>query len=447
MKRMDSQIVVIGGGLAGLAAAHRLRGAGLRVVVVERAPVVGGRARTDQVGGYQIELGAEFLASFYTRTLALITELGLSSELQRIPRSSAILRSGRFYELWPNARAAFTPLLDLRQKLRLSHLVGSLLRHALQLDPQAIQKAFLVDDRSVSSYARTHLSEELLEYLLQPAISGIFYWTPEHTSRAIMLIALRAGLSRPLGLQLLTLREGLGRLGRALAERLDVRAPAEVVEVHRTPGGGYQIRARAGTAELSLQADGLVVATTASEVPKLLPWLDAERQAFFRAVRYSSTVNLAVGVQGQLPRQLYGLLFPRRETPFLASATVQSVKGASFAPDGHDLICLHLSGPATLALQQYDDATLSRLMLSDLRRLAPNYDPTPTLQMQRLYRCHEALPEFDVGSFQRLARFARGAIEPDRLVFAGDYLGGPFVEGAVTSGQQAAERLLTQLGP
>lgn len=433
---------MIGAGVAGLAAARRLRAAGACVTVLEREPVVGGRVRTAIVEGCRLELGAEYLASFYTRTLALVAELGLSRDLRRIPRSAATLRAGRLHALWPSARVAFTPLIGSRQKLALSYLVGSLLRHRPVLDIHAFQRAHAVDDASISDYARAHLSEELLEYVLQPPLSGIFYWTPERTSRALLLIVLRAGLGHLTGMRLFTLREGLGQLARALAADLDVRLGTETTGVTPRPGGGYSVHARAGGAALELAADGVVMATTATAVPRLLPWLDPGRRAFFEAVAYSSTVNLAVGTQGRLPRNVYGLLFPRRETPFLASATVQTVKDPGFAPRGRDAICLHLSGPASAALREYDDATLARLMLADLRRLAPRYDPAPSMVFQRLYRCPEALPLFDVGHFRRLDAFARGEVEAGPLVFAGDYLGGPFVEGAIVSGEQAAARLL-----
>lgn len=428
--------------MAGLAAARRLHGAGYAVTVLEREQVAGGRVRTATVEGCQFELGAEFLASFYVRTFALIRELGLEGELRRIPRSSAILRAGRLYALWPNIGLALTRLVSSRHKLSLSYLLGSLVRYAPLLDTHAFHKAHPIDDISVSAYARAHLSTDLLEYVLQPPLSGIFYWTPERTSRALLLLVLRAGLGRPQGLQLFTLRQGLGRLSNALAAGLDLRRGVEALAVDPCGDGGFCVRARVGGTELTLPAGKVVIATTATVVPRLLPWLDERRRHFFEAVAYSSTALLAVGTRTRLPRSCYGLLFPRRETPFLASATVQTVKDPEAAPHGHDTICLHLSGPAAAALRDSDDEALGRLMLADLRRLAPHYDPAPQMHFHRLYRVPEALPEFDVGHFHRLDLFTRGTIEQPGLAFAGDYLGGPFIEGAIVSGEAAAERVI-----
>jgi oxygen-dependent protoporphyrinogen oxidase len=442
MTMFGRRVVVIGAGVAGLAAARRLRLAGAEVTVLERASAPGGRVQTRLVEGCRVELGAEFLADFYTRTFELVRELGLAGELRRIPRSAATLRAGRLYPLWPNLAAALTPLVGPRHKVALSYLVGALARHRSRLDTHAFHKAYTLDDVSVAEYARAHLSEEVLEYVLQPPLSGIFYWTPERTSRALLFLALRAGLSRPAGMRLYTLREGLGQLAAALATGHDLRLGAEVETVMPGPGAGYTINGRAGNASFTLAADAVVIATTASAVPRLLPWLDDRQRAFFSAVTYSMTTLLAVVVHGHFPRVTYGAFFPRRETPFLAAATLPTVKDPRFAPPDRDVICLRLSGRAAAALRECADDTLACLMLAELRRLAPDFDPAARRVFQRLYRCAEALPEFNVGHFHRLQAFASGAIEQPALAFAGDYLGGPFIEGAIVSGERAAERLL-----
>jgi oxygen-dependent protoporphyrinogen oxidase len=445
MPASPQHVIVIGAGLAGLAAARRLQAAGIRVTVLEQAYEAGGRARTAQLpGGFEVELGAEFLASFYTRTLELIDEVGLRNELRRIPSSAGILRAGRFHSLWPNVRVAFTHLIDARQKLALAYLVASLARHGPLLDVYAFQKARPIDDASVSAYAQAHLSEEVLEYVLQPPLAGIFYWTPERTSRALLMLALRAGLSHPTGLRLYTLRGGIGRIAQALAQGLAIRYGWSVQAIEPLPDAGFRVRADVGVVPQTLTADALVVATTAGVVPQILPWLGGARLALFQAVQYSQTATLAVGTRRRLPAAYYGLLFPRRETPFLASATIQAVKSATAVPPGRDLIALHMAGPAAAALRQCSDEIVSRLMLHELQRVAPAYDPAADALVQRLFRCPEALPEFDVGHFARLERFADPAFAPRGLAFAGDYLGGPFVEGAILSGEAAAERLINR---
>lgn len=411
-------------------------------MVLESESMIGGRVRTAVEQGCQIELGAEFLASFYTRTMSLINELGLQPDLCPIPSSSAVLRAGRFHALWPSARMAFTNLVSPQHKLTLSYLLASLVRHVPILDLGAFQKAQPIDDASVSDYAHAHLSEDLLEYVLQPPLSGIFYWTPERTSRALLMLVLRAGLSRPTGLKLFTLRKGLSQLPQAMATDLDVRRGARVYAVEHKPEGGYVVRMKGGSP--ALNADIVICATTASAVPDLMPWLSDEQLALFRGVRYSSTALLATGIRGRLPQDFYGLLFPRRETPFLASATIQAVKSTWATPRGRDTLSLHLSGPAMAGLHQYDDKTLIRLMLAELRRIAPRYDPTSRAVFQQFYRCAEALPEFDVGHFRRLQGIADSELGPPGLAFAGDYLGGPFVEGAILSGEAAAERAMRE---
>ncbi|GAB4211355.1 MAG: NAD(P)/FAD-dependent oxidoreductase [Roseiflexaceae bacterium] len=437
-------VIVIGAGLAGLAAARELRRAGLRVTVLERQPQPGGRVHTELLDGMPIETGANFLASFYTRTYALLRELGLSGELQPIPGRAAILRDGQLHRMWPNPQVVLTRLLPLRSKLALGGFPASLLRSHSQLDVHAFHKAHALDTCSVAEYARRELNEEVLEYLLQPPLSGIFYWTPERTSVAMLFVALRAALSLH-GVQLETLRCGLGALPHALAEGLDVWPDTPVERVTREQDGRFVVNARVGGAVRLLPADAVVCATTASAVPWLFPQLTARQRAFFEAVRYAPNVAAAVSLGRRLPAHFYGLLLPRRESDTLAAVTVQSAKLPADTPAGRDGLVVHASGPASAGLLALDDAGIRAALLAELRHTVPRYDPAGDERTTRVYRWPEAVPEFDVGHFQRLRQFAEGGIEPPGLVFAGDYLGGPFVEGAITSGQQAAGRLIQAL--
>ena len=437
-------VVVLGAGPAGLAAARRLKRSGALVTVLEREGRTGGRMWTDTADGFRIDTGAGFFATFYTNTLALIDELGLGSQIVPIHGNGAILRDGQVHELRRGPGLLRTPLLSNRSKLVLLRTLVPLIRNWSSLDPHAFHRAHRLDSGSIADYARLHLNEEILEWLIQPALSGIFYGTPEHTSRAMLFMLLRVGMR----LRRLTLREGVGQLTDELAAAGGVVLNAEVGSVRPAVGGGYTVTARVRGQERRYTADGVICTAPAPVVPTIVPDLTAVQRAFFSSIRYSSTVIAALALTRHPLRGIESVLVPRKAegVTVLTAATSLSVKNPHQVPPGREMLRLFASGPATPDLLGRPDEEIRDLLTADLRRARiAEIGPADEL-FHRVYRWEHALPEFDAGHFVRLATFAEGKVETGGLVYAGDYLGGPLVEGAVTSGQEAAGRLLAYLG-
>jgi oxygen-dependent protoporphyrinogen oxidase len=432
-------IVVIGAGVAGLAAARRLERAGARVIVLEQSDYAGGRVHTETFDGMHIDTGAQFIANFYTTTLNMIRELGLAGDLVPIRGGAAIWRGMAMHKLWTNWRLVFTHLIPPRSKIRLLRTLPPLLANWTRLDFHAFHKAYQLDTQSVADFAHKRLDSDVLDYVIQPSLAGIFYWTPARTSQALMFMLLKSGI----GMKLLTLRQGLAQLPRALASSLDVRYGTEVQSVRSDGSDGYLVQARAGAEQQQFNADGVVCCTPATAVANLFPELTDGQRAFFSVVRYSSSASIALGVDRRLPSDTYGIFYPERELKYLAAINVLSAKNAAQLPAGHDVIQLFSSGAAGSELLENDDDGIRDKLWTDFQQLAPFLVDGNT-QLYRVYRWQNALPEFDVGHFRRLKTFADGAIESGRIVFAGDYLGGPFIESAITSGIQAAERMLAR---
>src|SRR5215472_5118023 len=233
---MKRSVIVIGAGMAGLSAARYLMQAGIDVTVVEKNAYVGGRVHTNTADGFEFDTGAQFLANFYINTQQLIHELNLQDMVLPITGGTAISRSGRLYEISSLSHLLFTHLISFRSKLTLTKVLWPILLNWRKLDNHAFHKAYMLDTRSITEYAHQALNDELLAYMLQPPLSGIFYWTPEQTSQAMLFILLKAGI----GMKLFTLRHGLSRLPEAMAADLKVHCNAEVTGVTPAMSGGYK---------------------------------------------------------------------------------------------------------------------------------------------------------------------------------------------------------------
>jgi len=440
--KTESPIIVIGAGVAGLASARRLTQAGLRVIVLESDRRVGGRIYTDRTDGFEIDAGGQFIASFYTHTLRLIRELNLEPDLVHIASVSAVLREGKLHKIWPNLRLIFTGLISGRSKLLLLRPAFDALRHWRLLDIHAFHRAFLLDTASVADYASRRLNREILEYVLQPPLSGILYWEPETTSQAMLFPLLKVAA----GVKLMTLRRGLGQLVEAMAEGVDIRFGAKVTQVLRDGAGRYLVKFEQEDQIHDMVARGVVCSIPASGVPAVFPQLSDHQRQFFQAIKYSQNAICAVGVDRRMPEGIYGLLFPRLEAKHLAIAAVQSAKNPAQVPPGRDMVVLYPNGPAGRQLIDQSDDQIGRILKPELKLAGDAYRIGNDEILYRVYRWRQALPIFDVGHLQRLHDFADGKIESGCQVFAGDYLGGPFIEGAITTGILAANRLASRLG-
>lgn len=442
----QSQVVVIGAGMAGLAAARSLSASGVSVAVYEKLDRVGGRVRTEVVDGAHFDVGAQIIGNFYDSTLRLLADVHLRDELVPISGVHAILRSGRLYPLDAGMTAIFSHLLPLGTKAKFLPLLAELAAHWNELDIHAIHKAYQLDTGSLARYIQRTLGDEALEYLMQPPLAGIFYWTPEHTSAAILFLLLKAGIRLAgIRLKIWTLRNGLDRLPAALAATLPVHCNAEVLWVIRDETGAYRVRVREHGQVADITAAGVVCATPAVEVAALMPDLSPQQRAFFQAVRYSATAMSAIGLENRQPSSIHSFFCPRREVAHLAAVTTQSGQHPAPLPDARDVLGLFSSGAAAPELLTQSDERIHGVLRAELEATGFVHGASEPEFFHREYRWTHALPEFDVGSLVRLREFASGALETGAIVFAGDYLGGPFIEGAVVSGEQAADRLLQRL--
>ncbi len=437
-----ASVVVVGGGVAGLTCAWRLRREGHEVEVLEAALVPGGRMRSEPHDGFRLERGAQVVTSGYENLLGVARGVGLAASRRDIePAGEAVLRDGRLHPVdmaapWKVVRS---PLLSARGKAGLARLGVELARRFRRLDPLRPQRAAALDTTDLATGFRRIAGEEATDWLLAPCFSATFDAEPEDLSYAFGLLALRLLAT---GSTVQTFDGGLGSLTRALAARVPVRTGCEVLAVE-TETAGVRVRYRTQLRERSVFADAAVVAVPGCAVAALCPKLTPEERGFFEGVRYvrGAIVHLLLERPPPSLRGLQGVAFPRAEGLDLYGLCADHHKPGA-APPGAGLVNVALSEPAARRLWQAPDATLAQHALEQLS-LTPIGALAPV--GFAVHRWASMLPRFEPGYLARLARFLSRLDRAPRLSFAGDYLVGPTAEGAVVSGLRAASEVASQL--
>jgi protoporphyrinogen/coproporphyrinogen III oxidase len=432
------RVAVVGGGIAGLAAAWRLAEGAARVVVYEAAADVGGRIRTEVIDGVAIDASVQFLPSYYARTHALLRDAGLAGRLQRAPGRDAFWRGGRAHimELGSAVAMARSGALPTRLKLRLlTRYLPFLTRYRGRLDAaDPVSLPPELDGESAGAWGRRELGDDFVELVMTPLLATTQGATAEETAAGWFHALAAAGLD----LTLTVLPDGMAtfpaELAAGLAARgVEVQCGARVARVEAA-GGGWVVAGAAGEARF----DAVVIALPAAQVAGVVT-LPAEAGAWLAQVAVRPTGTLVLYLDPAPGADYFGLTFPPAEGGGVAALCVQAGKRPHRGGGDGVVVFPH---PELAALFASGDAQAAyRAVEPTLRSALPGL--SRALRKVRLRVLPDGHTLFPPGSSQRLRAF--GAVPlPAGLALAGDYLGAPNVEGAVRSGEAAARRLLAR---
>lgn len=437
-------IVVVGAGVSGLVCAWRLKRAGHDVEVLEQSQAIGGRLRAEPHGDYRVQAGASFVTDGQRNVVSVANALGLGARrLELEPGGSvpgAVLYGGKLEPctLAPGLAALRSHLLPAGSRLRLGWLAAEVFRRRDRLDPvQPERAARLENGERMPGFAARIAGEAARDRLLAPICSALYGCEPEDMSSAFFLLCLR---SLGLGAAPITFEGGLATLSEELARTVAVRTGCEVFSVE-TARGGARVRYRGNGRERSFLADAVVMAVPGPVVPQLCADLTGDERSFFGSVTYAPGIQVDF-LLDRPPRGLpFGIAFARSEGTGLR-ALFQSHREVGAAPPGAGLLTAHLGDEPIRRLAQAKDEeiagwTLDALARTALGRLEPHHSV--------VHRWAHARPIFPRGALSRLEHFQVRIDRSPRLAFAGDYLIGPTVEGALTSGMQAASRVVQSL--
>ena len=462
-------VLVVGGGITGLAATLDLGGAGIPTVLVEASDRLGGKIATERAGGFLVELGPDSFLATRPAAVALARDLGLGEELIGViePRTVYIRRDGRLIPMpaglglvLPTRVGPFvrTPLFSLTEKARMS----------LDL---VLPRFASLDDESVGAFLRRRLGRALVDRLAGPLVGGIYGTSIDDLSLDAVVPQLRAGerehrslllagladgrrmraaqraarsapstSPKPTGV-FATLRSGLGELVGAAARALEASGSVEVrlgVAVRSlTPvGAGVLAGLSDGT---PLRVDAVVVTTPGPAAARLVePFAPEAARAVATIPHGSSTVVTLAWRRDRTPPIPigHGVLVPASEGLPISACTISSQKWPGRATDDTVLIRAFLPDEPVVGRSERDVAALARAAIAVT--LGIRTEP----EFVRVSSFTATMPRYAVGHLARVMR-AEAALERwPAVVLAGAPYRGVGIPDCILRGQAAAARVI-----
>jgi oxygen-dependent protoporphyrinogen oxidase len=453
------KVVVVGGGIAGLAAAHRLEALfpDAELLLVESGERLGGKLQTERADGFVIEAAADSFLSRKPRGVGLCRELGLAGELVgRRPENprSFVRRGGELHPL-PEGLTGMIPT-DL-EALVDSPLLSRAGKERLAAEV-VVPPAPPDGDESIASFVSRRLGPEAYEAFVEPLMTGIYGGDGERLSlqatfpqlRALelehgsLLRGLRARPSPPSSTPpFVSLRDGTGRLAEVLVAGLS-RTRVETGVAARTltrTEGGYRLELDGGS---SIDAVGVIIALPPHVAATVLATLDVALAELHAGIPFASSVVVSLGYEeAALERALdgYGYVVPRSERTDVLACTWTSSKWEGRAPVGRALVRVYAGRFGGRDLTTESDAALLDLACDELRTIGIAALPVLT----RVHRWPHGMPQYVLGHPDRLAQIEEALEEHPGLALAGAAYRGVGIPDCIASGELAAESLARTL--
>ena len=470
------KIIIIGGGIAGLAAAVHLK-AGAKaydktvdVLLLEKNNRIGGKILTEKIGNYLVEGGPDSFLPEKVWSVNLARHLGLESEmlpsndehkgtfiysgkkLHSLPEGVMLMVPTSF---WPMAKSS---LISWPGKIRMGMEVF-------------MPKRGNTDDESLASFVTRRLGRECLEKIAEPLVAGIHTSNPdnmsvlatfprfvqmEQKSGSLIHGMIDAMKSRPHATlsgpppkpgapkmtYFMSFKNGMQTLSQACVDHIgmdSIRTNASVKTVEPA-GKGYAVILENGE---KLEADHVMFASAAYDSAEMIKGIDTDLAAQMNKIEWSSSATVTVAFRRdevKVPLKGFGFIVPRVEGRRINASTYSSLKWSYRAPD--DMVTLRVfvgGGHHEELVHELDDAGMTKMVQEELDTIV---GIKANAQFSKVYRWNKGMPKYTVGHLDRIAVLDRLLAKHAGLQLIGCSYKGIGIGDCVHEAQIAAERIL-----
>ena len=458
------RLLVVGGGVTGLAAARAGLDAGLAVTLLEALPGYGGKLVLGHVAGSTVDLGAESILARRPEGVAMAKAVGLAEDLVHPATTAAgIWSRGELHPL-PAGQLMGVPG-DLRA-LSASGVLGSRGLARAQAD-RVMPKTPVTEDIAVGEYIARRLGREVVDRLVEPLLGGVYAGhadklslratVPQLAPLAAAGTPLSTGVREMLAKGAATasatgeapkpvfagIRGGVGRLPGAIAADVakrgaDLRTDRAATSLRRTESG-WRAELSDGT---FVDCDLIVLAVPAYVARELLAEPAPTAAGELAEIEYASMAITTFAFHRSALADVppgSGFLVPPVDGRSIKAATFSSVKWPWLAHSAGDLVILRtsLGRHGETEILERDDEELTKAALTDL---ADAVGLTSAPVDRHVQRWTDALPQYAVGHLDRVARI-RAALPPG-LAVAGAAYDGVGIPACIASAGTAVSTLI-----
>ncbi|MGE9292631.1 MAG: protoporphyrinogen oxidase [Puniceicoccales bacterium] len=436
--------VVIGAGITGLSAAVSLKKAGYDVRVLEKNDRTGGCVHTVRKDGYLVETGPNSIMLKDIQTAMFMGEIGLADELilpSEAAKNRYIYKGGELVSAPAGPMKAIkTPLLSAGAKLRV-------------LKEPFVKKPANLTEESLASFVQRRLGPEVLDFIAEPMVSGIYAGDPKRLSAkhafpkiheierqygSLIKGAFKSMKNKPAGSFrpiMGTFRNGMQSLTDKLAAQLGEGLTLNATVTGIARQDRWEVSWEVNGEQYSTGADALIIAVPAYAV-RDLPLPEPLRETLYdlHEIPYPPLASLSLGYrreQVQHPLDGFGALVPGVEGRKLLGVLFPSSMYADRAPEGHVLLTAFIGGMRQPALATLSEEEHLEIAKADLATLT-GASGEPAFVQRTLWR--KAIPQYNVGHGDFLAMIEKAEAENPGLHLCGNYRGGIAVGQCLANG-------------
>lgn len=455
--KSSPSVVVIGGGISGLATAWWLHKAGFQVKVFEREHEVGGTMRTIREDGWLVETGPNSALETTPLFKTLFDDLHLVNEVvyaNDAGENRYILRGGKLHAL-PMTPPAFltSKLWTLPGKLRL------------------LKEPFIgrsKEEETIAQFVERRLGSEFLDYAINPFVAGVYAGNPEQLSVRAAFPKLYALEEKYGGLikgqirgsrerkkraekakdraRMFAFKSGMQMFPEAFGEALGARVQTRVTvqrlkQVKKLPFPVYEITGKRNGEPFKMQVNAVVGAIPSHSLRGLISPLDKNLAESLDSIYYPPVVEVFLGYRASdIRRSLdgFGFLVPAVEHRKILGTIWSSSLFPNRAPSESVALTTFVGGSRQPEMTEKSDKDLIAMVNEELGAIMGVHGKPV---YHRIARWKKAIPQYNLGHLSKVAQMEKFEQSYPGVFLSGNFRGGISVGDCIINSEKTAQRV------